>query len=309
MGIDGGGSHTTAWVANAQGEILGKGRAGASNYQSVGEAAAQNAILQVIQRTFKRAGLPPQQLDSLCLGLAGFGRDDEKRSIRRWAESAGLSRQVLVVNDADLLLWAATPEGWGLGVACGTGSIAMGKTPGGRSARAGGWGYLIGDEGSGYAIGLAALRAAVQAADLRIPPTRLMADALEALGLVHVEQLVKFLYQDTPSREKIASLAEVVFAAAEQGDRQASLILEEAVAELGSAALAVCRQLEWRGPVPCALGGGVFIHHPELADRVTSRIQEGGVKLEPISVVPEPAAGAVRLALRNLVAKPEEANQ
>jgi N-acetylglucosamine kinase-like BadF-type ATPase len=304
MGIDGGGSRTTAWLANPDREILGRGESGTSNYQSVGETTATGSILQAIQSAFAQAGLTTRKLDSLCLGLAGFGRDDDRRLIYNWVVAVGVAEKVTVVNDADLLLWAATPEGWGLGLVCGTGSIAIGRTMNGETARAGGWGYLIGDEGSGYALGLAALRAAVQAADRRIPATSLQAGILEALGLEQVAQLVATLYQNNPGREGIAQLSEVVFSSARQGDRQAALILRQAAADLAKAGLAVCQQLDWSSPIPCALGGGVFVHHPELGRSVTRRIGRGGFRLKPVQITSEPVCGAVRLALRMLGPNP-----
>jgi len=300
MGIDGGGSHTKAWLASENGNILGKGQSGASNYQSVGEQTAKKALHNAIQEAFTQAGYPFQKLDCLCLGLAGFGRDFEKCLIQDWAEKTGYARLVVVVNDADLLLWGATPDGWGLGLVSGTGSIAVGRTREGATARAGGWGYLIGDEGSGYSLGIAALRAAVQAADGRIPSTLLQADVLSTLGLGRIEELVAYLYQNNPSREAIAQLAGGVFSAAAQGDHQAKLILERAASELAKTALAVVSKLGWQGTIPCALGGGLFQYYPQLVQHLLVKIQKSGVELDPVQVATEPVAGAVRLAIHTL---------
>jgi N-acetylmuramic acid 6-phosphate etherase len=300
MGIDGGGSHTKAWLATTKGKILGKGQAGASNYQSVGEAAAKNALWHTIQDAFTQAGQPMRKLDCLVMGLAGFGRDSEQRLIIEWADEADLAHRVVVVNDADLLLWAGTPDRWGISLVCGTGSIAVGRTIDGIIARAGGWGYLIGDEGSGYALGLAALQAAVKSADGRILPTQLLEGILAFFELTQVEELVAYLYQNRPSREAIAQLAEVVFSAAEKGDQQANLILESAAIELALAVQAVNSTLGWQGPVPCALGGGVFLHNPAFVHRVLKSSKEGGLQLEPVQLVAEPAIGAVRLAIYTL---------
>lgn len=306
MGVDGGGSQTTAWLANLAGRILGKGRATASNYQSVGETDAQNALLSAIQDAFKLARIPMQQLDSLCLGLAGYGRDFDRQLIKAWAEKTGLSEQVVVVNDADLLLWAATPHGWGLGLVCGTGSIAVGRTQDGKTARAGGWGYLIGDEGSGYAIGIAALRAVVQAADQRIPDTRLTAGVLKKFNVAKAEELVPLIYQVRLTRETIAQLSSVVFETAQGGDWQAVSILDRAVTELTKAALSVGSQLNWQTPVPCALGGGIFQHYPSFVHQVLEGIRQGGMQLDPIQVVDEPVAGAVKLAIHSMKSNIEE---
>jgi N-acetylglucosamine kinase-like BadF-type ATPase len=283
-----------------EGEILGKGQAGASNYQSVGEAAAKNALQIAIHDAFSQAGQPIQKIDCLCMGLAGYGRDFEKRFIKEWAKKTNFAHQVLVVNDADLLLWAGTPEGWGLALLCGTGSIAVGRTPQGITTRAGGWGYLIGDEGSGYALGIAALRAAVMSADGRNPPTQLQQGVLAALELTQVEELVAYIYQDNPSREEIARLAGVVFSAAEKGEHQANMILGSAATELVKTAQAVYSKLRWQGSIPCALGGGVFLHNPEFVQRVINVSDKSGLQIEPIEVVAEPVIGAVKLAIHSM---------
>jgi N-acetylglucosamine kinase-like BadF-type ATPase len=171
------------------------------------------------------------------------------------------------------------------------------------TARAGGWGYLFGDEGSGYSLGIAALRAAVQAADGRIPPTSLQEDVLFALGLRQVEELVAALYQRNPTREIIARLASVVFTAAEKGDRQAERILEDATSELVKAALAVVSILGWNETIPCILGGGVFQHYPQFVDRTVKKIQLCGIEVNPIQVSTKPVIGAVRLAIHTLRSK------
>jgi N-acetylglucosamine kinase-like BadF-type ATPase len=305
MGVDGGGSHTTAWLASLDGEILGKGRSEASNYQSVGERAALNALDHAIQNAFAQADQPVEKLGCLCFGLSGFGRDFEKRLVNNWAEKRAYAHNIVVVNDADLLLWAATPDGWGIGVVCGTGSIAVGRTAEGSTARAGGWGYLIGDEGSGYSLGLDALRAAVRAADRRIPPTLLGDAVLDALGLTRIEELVARVYQKSLPRPAIARLAEIVFSASSQGDHHAGKIIEEAAEELAAAVMAVYKTLGWRDSVPCALGGGVFLNHPEFVHQVVVRSADRGVGLDPVGLAPEPVIGAVRLGIHSLKSVPK----
>jgi N-acetylglucosamine kinase-like BadF-type ATPase len=93
-----------------------------------------------------------------CLGLAGFDRPEDKQLLSEWAETGHWAERLLLVNDGDLVVAAGTPEGWGVGVIAGTGSIAVARAPDGRKARAGGWGHLIGDEGSAYGTVLAALK-------------------------------------------------------------------------------------------------------------------------------------------------------
>ena len=167
LGIDGGGTTTEAWLAEPGCHVLGRGTAGPSNAKAVGQEAALQSLDTAIRSAFHAAGLTPEPVDVICLGLAGFDRPDDRKILREWAEHAGWARSILIVNDGDLVIAAGTPEGWGVGVIAGTGSIAVGRTKDGRTARAGGWGHLIGDEGSAYRVVLDALRLVARRTDGR----------------------------------------------------------------------------------------------------------------------------------------------
>ena len=128
-----------------------------------------------------------------------------------------------VIEDAALLLAAGTPDGWGVAVVAGTGSMAFARGADGRTARAGGWGPLLGDEGSGYAIALAGLRAAARAADGRAAATPLTDRLLAAFGLTRPEELIGVVYRGG-DRAALAALAPVVLEAADAGDAVAAEI-------------------------------------------------------------------------------------
>ena len=182
----------------------------------------------------------------------------------------------------------------------------MGCSPDGRWARAGGWGPQLGDEGSGYALGLAALHAITQAADGRGPLTRLTAQVLETWGLPDAASLVGYVYQQGESHTRIAGLAPLVRRAAAMGDRIALEIEAQAAVDLAKMAVSVARQLGFTETapysVPCALGGGVMIHNESVVRGLVEAARQDGVNLEPVEKVSEPAKGAVRLALK--VAQP-----
>ncbi len=173
LGVNGGGSSTDAWLAvganGAEAAVIGRGAAGPSNAKAVGLASARAALEAAIRGAFDSAGLDPSPVASACLGLAGFDRPEDRAVLTGWADEARLARRLVLVNDGDLVVAAGTPEGWGVGVIAGTGSIAVGRTPDGRTARAGGWGHLIGDEGSAYLVVLEALRLVARRADGREP--------------------------------------------------------------------------------------------------------------------------------------------
>jgi N-acetylglucosamine kinase-like BadF-type ATPase len=302
MGVDGGGSKTVALLAGEQGQVIGRGLAGASNFQVEGIPAARSALQEAVREAFRSAGAPEQRLASLCLGMAGVSRPDDRQWLDEWLANGKMADRVEIVTDGALLLWAGTPDGWGIGVVSGTGSIAMGCTPEGKWARAGGWGPLLGDEGSAYAMGLAALHAITQAADGRGPQTGLTGLVLEAWELAEPAGLVGFIYQPGTSRLQIAGLGPLVSRAAAQGDAVALEIQAQACADLAKMTAAVAHQLGWpetgQAGLPCALGGGVLVHNQAVAQGLIEALGRESIILGPVEKVSEPARGAVRLALR-----------
>ena len=158
LGIDGGGTSTEAWLADRAGKVVGKGRAGASNAKAVGAAASRAALNRAIDAAFDDADLTGGPAASACLGLAGLDHPDDRRILKQWSVEDRWAERFVIVNDGDLVVASGTPEGWGIGVIAGTGSIAVGRSRTGRSARAGGWGHLFGDEGSAYHVVMEAFR-------------------------------------------------------------------------------------------------------------------------------------------------------
>ncbi len=296
MGIDGGGTKTQALLADENGRVLGKGVASASNFQVIGHLAAQAAIQEAMDAAWAAADLSPQPLHGFCLGLAGVDRPVERALFHEWAAQIQPQAQVVMVHDAVLVLAAGTPAGWGLALICGTGSIVHGCSPSGQLARADGWGHLLGDEGSGYAVGLAALRAAMRAYDGRGPATALSAALLERWGLATTTDLVPRVYRELQGKHEIAALAATVEMVAAQGDPLARSILATTGHELALAAKAVIGQLQLTGPVPCALAGGVIVAGRIVRQQFESAAWQLGLNLDPITPVPEPAIGAIRLA-------------
>src|SRR5205085_2564078 len=207
LGIDGGGTHTVALLAGYGGAILGRGAAGPSNRQAGGAGRALAALDEAVRAAFAAAGRTRGPVASACLGLAGADRPEDQAVIREWAERVRLAGQVEVTSDAAILLAAGTPEGWGLVLIAGTGSIAFGRAADGRRARAGGWGHLLGDEGSAYALVMAALQAVARAADGRGPATGLTERLLARLGVSQPQGLITAVYRSGRDRADLVVLA------------------------------------------------------------------------------------------------------
>lgn len=300
IGIDGGGSKTHAIVADLEGRILGRGTAGASNHQGVGLAAAQAAIDKAISSALAGAGLQEEQVRAVCLGLAGAGRADDQVMFDEWMRTRLPGALVVIANDAELVLAAAAGASWGIAVIAGTGSIAYGRNPEGAVARAGGWGPLLGDEGSGYAIGRAALRAAAASHDGRAAPTQLLPAILAHFGLPDAGGLIARAYRPPLPSSEIAALAVLVERVAEEGDGAALEILQRAGYDLAGTAAAVAARLGLRGQFPCAVAGSVLVRGRRVMQAFQDGLVEAGLRPAPLVRVEESALGAVRLAQEQL---------
>jgi N-acetylglucosamine kinase-like BadF-type ATPase len=296
LGVDGGGTTTTALLADLEtGHVIGRGMGGSSNIQAVGETAALRELNTAVATAFAAAGIRRQPVAAAALGLAGIDLDGED-VIRGWADLVDLAERLLVVNDARLLFAAGTPQDWGLAIIAGTGSIAYTRTPEGNNDRTGGWGWLLGDEGSAFQIGLRALRAVCRAADGVGPPTRLNQIVLEKLGSTQIRDLIPAVYRGSWDKAFIARLAPVVLECAHHDEVAEQIVASQAQALARTAAAAV-RQMHWlKHPIPTALSGGLFLHSGMYRTRFLEYLRQEGVHPDPVTLVEEPARGAVLLA-------------
>jgi N-acetylmuramic acid 6-phosphate etherase len=300
LGVDAGGSKLVVLLADMHGQILGRSEIRGANLQAAGEEKARHALLSAVQEAFSHARLPLQKVTVICLGWAGAGRPEDSALIRTWIEEENLAYKTLVDSDILLVLWAGTPDGWGIGLVSGTGSIAFGRTKEGRTARAGGWGYRLGDEGSGFAMGSAALNAITQAVDGRGPKTILTDRIPRSWALGSPMDLVRRMYQQDADQRLVASLAPLVLAAAREGDEVGISIVEKAARELASAVAAVHRHLAFSPIVPGTFGGGVLVNDPWFTKKTREAIERYDIHLDPFQVVVEPAMGAIKMALKTL---------
>ena len=208
LGVDGGGSKTIAWLANCdtndQAHVIGIGRAGPSNCRSVPVAQASENLDRAIDSAFDDAKLTRMPVAGACVSLAGADRILEQQQFRSWAALRNLANRLTITNDAIPVLYAASNDGTGIALISGTGSFAFGRNPSGETARCGGWGGLFGDEGSGYHIALACLRAASRAADGRGPQTILLPRTLEHFGITEPSELIPIVYSAKIDRPTIA---------------------------------------------------------------------------------------------------------
>lgn len=297
IGVDGGGTRTRARLANTRGETLSTGEAGPANPHARGFQAAEREILTAIQSAFEGAHAEMQMVAATCLGIGGVDRAEERSRFAAWARET-IAPRVQVVNDGEIVLAAGSSGNWGVALIAGTGSIAWGKTRNGHIARAGGWGYLIGDEGSGFDLAREALRAVTQAEDGRGEPTRLRDAILTHWGIGSVPELIPRIYRSGLAPADLAGLAPLVVHAAEEGDSVAQQLVERAFAALADTVIAVARQLRFReSEIPLALAGGLLLETELLRTSLVAELKSRDANFSPIALVREPVAGAVRIAV------------
>jgi N-acetylglucosamine kinase-like BadF-type ATPase len=295
LGIDAGGTKTVCLLADDRGAIAGEGRGPGANLTVAGELELEKVVHEVMEQAMGDRSIVPA---AICLGIAGVDREDEARTVGAIMRRIGYKSRTLVVNDALIALVAAAGDAAGVVIIAGTGAIVYGRNGHGEAARAGGWGHMIGDEGSGYWIGREALSAVMRAADGRGPETQLSSEILAHFDVADVSRLPRLVYDRAQPRMAVAALGPLVQRVSEQGDAVATRILERAAEELVLAAGSVTSRLEMRGDAfTFYLSGGIFRVVPWLVDELARRLVEVAPRSSVQQLEREPAEGAVWLAL------------
>ena len=293
VGIDAGGSTTICLVGDGT-SVLARGTAGPANPSLVGVDGFRAAIAASMEAAVHDSSAAT--IAVAWLGVAGSERPELRAQLRAVALEAIGADRVEISHDARLLLAAADVD-HGVGLVAGTGSSAYGRTADGRELAVGGWGHLLGDEGSGYDIAVRALRALGAATDGRGPSTALEAVLTELLGVSDARDLRVRLYPAPPVAE-IARLAEAVLGAADE-DAVAGAIVDAAAGDLASLIGACAGQLfpaERQERLPVVLAGGLLATGSALHRRLVRLLEHAPLRYQPITPSREPAAGALALA-------------
>lgn len=306
LGVDGGQSSTTAIIGDESGRVLGMGRGGPCNHVKGpgGRDKFVNAISGCVREACQAAGLGADRREfaAACMGFSG-GPADKQALVEEMFSIGKLS----VTTDALIALSGATGGEPGIITIAGTGSIAYGRDAQGRTARAGGWGFLFGDEGGGFDITRQALRAVLRHEEGWGPPTAVRGALLSATGAQSADELVHLFYTSDFPRPRIAGFSKLVDQAAKAGDPIAVEILHAAAQNLAALAAAVRRQLfDEDAKVRVAAIGGVF-RSERLSERFRTLVELGGGAnvIEPRY---GPAAGALLEAFHLAGIRPELAD-
>lgn len=306
LGIDGGGTKTTCAVGD-ESHLLATASAGPSNIVRVGEAQTRTSLQQSVRQACAAAGITPEQVARTCVGGSGAARPELAELVRRSLAEL-LTSPIDVVGDMQIALEAAFDNGPGVIVVAGTGSIAYGRDPHGVTARAGGWGFAIGDEGSAHWIGRAAVSAVLRASDPRpsdlsmgtpeswVQGSPLSAALSKAWGVSSLSDLARAA-NSIPSPDFSALFPAI----AASHDDLAQQILTSAGRELADVAAVVIRRLFAKGQVssvPVAMTGGVFRHAPLVRQVFYNQLRAIDSRVELNPQVVEPVEGALRMARR-----------
>lgn len=280
IGVDGGGTKTEAVIGrrvrDGTMEILAHGTAGPANLQTVSSAEAWRQCRDAIDQAFGKLGVLPQPIRNAAFAMAGEGSVPHRDAFINEVNRSGLVHSFTVTHDARPLIAGGTPDDCGIALIAGTGSFAYSRMADGSEDRCGGWGFLYGDEGSGYWLGIAGLRAAVNAADGRGEPTALV-DAFAAyLDEPLVSQWLPRVRQW--EHDQVAHAGRVVCTAAAEGDQVSLRLLEQASCDLAKHLITLWRRQFLGRPVSLVLTGGLLVKHQVIRQAVIDQFTRmGGV--------------------------------
>ncbi len=293
VGVDAGGTKTVVIVAEDD-RIVARAAGGGAKMRSGKGIACATVIAEIARRALAESGRLRGEV--LVAGVAGAGRDAERDEIRQAIRTEDLADQVIITGDTEIALAAAFADRPGIVVTAGTGSMAVARDPAGRIHRAGGYGWQMGDEGSGYAIGRAALGAVGRAADGRSPKTELTGLLLEATHSGSMEALVR--WAAAAGVPEVAALAPAVFEAARVGDTVAAGIMDYAARELAALVFQLLAHfgVDERLPIAVATNGGLLFHDGPLHRALRAKLgEEARLRLRGAPL--DAATGAIHLAI------------
>ena len=295
IGIDGGGTKTVGILADETGLLHARVEVGASNYHTAGETQTKKVLGDLVSQLLLQASFTLEDCIGSCFGMAGLGCRADREVIGHICREIGFRRNCILTHDAQIALVGGTGKLEGVIIVSGTGSIVYGINSDGMEVRSGGWGHLLGDEGSGYSIAVSGLRAIVRASDGRGAGTQLKDMMLSEIGLQKPGDLIRWVHG--ASIDCVSALANLVFVAMNDGDLVARRIIQHAADELVLAAQAVITELGPEQPADIILSGGNLTHHPGFVSLLRKRLQPIAPNARIDLAKHEPAYGAVLLAM------------
>jgi N-acetylglucosamine kinase-like BadF-type ATPase len=296
VGADVGGSATRVRVA-MDGRVLANAEGPGAALRPERVLASSATIADVVRQALAAAG--QRRAAILVIGAAGAGRSHEREELRVALRSEGFAERIVVTTDIAIALEAAFGSGPGVVLTAGTGSVAVARDPTGEVRRSGGYGWQMGDEGSGYSIGRSALGAVGRAADGRSPATALTGKIFDATRSLDLDALIRWSAKAGPA--EVAALAPTVLEVAAAGDLTARGILDYAARELSQLVVFLLPHFGGRDTVEVACNGGLLSPGRPLYPVLKVKLEEDP-RLRISATELEPVAGALAIAGRELAA-------
>lgn len=293
LGIDGGGSKTTAVVFDGEGSFAAQAVGESINYYSIGLEAARSNMAAIIGELCSALG--ENRFTAAVIGMSALGDRATEEELNAFA--SGIIDADKIIMDSDLFIGLeAMPETEECAmIISGTGSMAAARLKNGEIIHAGGWGHILGDEGSGYCIGLAGIKAAIAAFEGYGESTALLEDCLSYFGLSDMYGLIDLYYEKGVSRKTTAAFARFVRIRADEGDPVALRLIKTAVSELAATALSMIKKLSPASPI--GLWGGMFQNSPLMRDEFCGLLSAAGYENAALLRFP-PQLGAVFAAMK-----------
>lgn len=304
IGVDGGGTKTLGYIGNDEGLVLAKAYGGPCNYHSVGIDSVKYTLSNLINLLCSAANIGSKEIKLLSLGLAGVDRPYDRRIIEEAIWEIDIKGNLIINNDGKTSLVGALGKEEGVITVCGTGSISLGIDRDKKLVRAGGWGHIIGDEGSGYDFGVKGLNAVMRYYDGRGKKTTLKDKILKRLNLTSCEEIIGYVYDKTRMKTDLAKLAPLVFEGAEEGDEIALQIVDGGIKGLGEMTETVIRQLNFReNKTVLSIDGGILRNVSLVRDRFMDEMRRRIKDIEIVYPIFDGAVGALILGWNKLEVK------
>ena len=299
LGIDGGGSKTAALVTDESGTPRGRGLAGGSNHLRVGLETATRNIERAVNIALVESGIAIREIEYAYCGIAGSDHPEHHERVVDSLKTFFPRGNFIVDTDARIALTGAVGFGSGIVIIAGTGSVAFGRNDRGDEFRAGGWGPILGDEGSGYAIGRDGLIAVLRAHDGRGSKTAITDLLCREHGMCDPADLPRHIYAATTHADDIARYGKMVMECAAAGDPLAQEIIHRAAFALAECVAAVARRLNITGEsFPVAYVGGAFFAGDQLVTPMRNAINSVAPRAQLITPLHTPVEGAAMMAIR-----------
>lgn len=299
IGIDGGGTKTALKLADNKGNVIIANEGGPCNINSMGKEAVSKMLKDLIKDTLTKSQLLMEDIETICIGTAGVDRPSDKAIMEDILRNTGFQGKTIITNDAVTALYGGVGGAEGVILISGTGSICYGRNAEGETKRAGGWGHLIGDEGSGYYIGINAINRIARAND-GVEEETVMTDLiLDYLKLENASGLIEYVYRSGAGKSEIAALARLVDEAYKQGDIAAEEILAKAAYELFLISKAVLDGLKLGSEKAIlAVNGSVIEKNEKVSSEFKRLMSRNYPLIEVVNMKNDAAFGAVLMAIK-----------